>query len=129
MIGDVFFFLRTLLITFALVMLLQIKVGDSTIEQRAYVWAQNSPAVEMIQSVAAGGVHALTGVYQKMISLFDRSFAKKVDPNQVPGMRSLGVQLKRSEEYARTQAEKVKAAAIQSSEMIDFDADSSEPEQ
>jgi len=54
--GDVIFVLKTLVITIALVTLMQIKIGSRTIEQHGLAWMHHSVIVEQLQDVAAGAV-------------------------------------------------------------------------
>jgi hypothetical protein len=56
--GDIIFVIKTLVVTVALVVMMQIKIGPQTIEQRALAWIHHSVAVEQLQEVAAGAVKA-----------------------------------------------------------------------
>ncbi|MES2962370.1 MAG: hypothetical protein V4760_00675 [Bdellovibrionota bacterium] len=56
--GDLVFVVKTLVITVALVVLMQIKVGSRTVEQHSLAWIHQSVFVEQLQEVAAGAVKA-----------------------------------------------------------------------
>lgn len=60
--GDLIFVVKTLVITVALVVLMQIKVGSRTIEQHSIAWIHQSAVVGQLQEVAAGAVKAGTRV-------------------------------------------------------------------
>lgn len=55
---DFFFFVKSILVAILLVALLQIKVGDSTLETRTTNFIQASGVIMPLQSVADGGVKA-----------------------------------------------------------------------
>ncbi len=54
--ADFFFVVKTFLFTLALVVLMQIKVGDSTIEERSHEWIQASAIHHTLGKVALGAV-------------------------------------------------------------------------
>lgn len=57
--GDFFFVVKTFLYTLALVVLMQIKVGDTTIEERSHTWIQQSDLHRSLGKVALGAVTVL----------------------------------------------------------------------
>lgn len=57
--ADFFFVVKTLLFTLALVVLMQIKVGNSTIEERSHEWIQHSAIHRTLGKVAFGAVVAM----------------------------------------------------------------------
>lgn len=54
--SEFFFVLKTLLITIAIIMCMQIKIGSTTIEQRSLDWLRESNAVYALRGVAEGAV-------------------------------------------------------------------------
>lgn len=62
------FVLKSLILTMALVVFMQIKVGSSTIESYSQRWLQKSTASVYIQSVAAGGALALKNLFYSVKS-------------------------------------------------------------
>ncbi|MEK7356399.1 MAG: hypothetical protein AAB250_08115 [Bdellovibrionota bacterium] len=106
--GDVIFVIKTLVITVALVVMMQIKIGPNTIEQHSLAWIHHSAAVEELQEVAAGAVKAgRKGVtYVKGLIGMKQSEAYYR-------------QLERNAQEARDLAvEKIGAAAVSTSEAI-----------
>lgn len=57
--GDFFFVVKAFLFTIAVVILLQIKVGDSTIEERSHTLLQQSAIHKTLSKVALGAVTAI----------------------------------------------------------------------
>ncbi|MNJ93529.1 hypothetical protein D3C87_112110 [compost metagenome] len=53
------FVLKCFLFTALLVVMMQVKVGGTSLEQHSYRWLQRSTVSQYIQSVAAGGAMAL----------------------------------------------------------------------
>ncbi len=54
--ADLFFIVKTFLFTIALVVVMQIRIGDSTIEERSHEWIQNSAIHRTLGKVALGAV-------------------------------------------------------------------------
>lgn len=57
--ADLMFVVKTFLFTLALVVLMQIKVGDRTIEERSHQWIQHSAIHKTLGKVATGAVTAM----------------------------------------------------------------------
>lgn len=57
--ADFLFIVKTFLFTLALVVLMQIKVGDQTIEERSHQWIQQSAIHRTLGKVATGAVTAM----------------------------------------------------------------------
>lgn len=57
--ADLFFVIKTFLFTVALVVLMQIKVGNTTIEARAHTWIQEAGIHRSLGKVAFGAVTAM----------------------------------------------------------------------
>ncbi|MBT4760467.1 MAG: hypothetical protein HOO06_02110 [Bdellovibrionaceae bacterium] len=107
MIGNSFFIIRTFIITFIVVMVLQIRIGDNTLEERAVVYMQTSQAMKPVHEVVHGGVLAIKGGFKNFMGLFQSKTSEFFDKNNLPGHRTIGFQLRRSQKYI---SEKVKDA-------------------
>lgn len=111
--GDIIFVIKTLVVTVALVVVMQIKVGPQTIEQRALAWIHHSVAVEQLQEVAAGAVKAgRKGVAMAASALGIKTSIAREEQT------ILGLKVKRSEAYYKQQdeeLEKISAEALSTS--------------
>ncbi|MEZ4873476.1 MAG: hypothetical protein R2827_14800 [Bdellovibrionales bacterium] len=119
MIGDFLFFLKTLIMTFIVILVLQIKVGELTLEQKAAHWARQSSLVEPIQEVAHGGLLIVRDGWRKLYGLLSGEAQEIFKSEEAPGNRSLGITLERSKEYFKEKASKAKAAAKEQSEIME----------
>ncbi len=54
--ADFFFVVKTFLFTLALVVVMQIRIGDATIEERSHEWIQESAIHRTLGKVAFGAV-------------------------------------------------------------------------
>lgn len=61
--SELMFIVKSLVMTFLLTVLMQVKVGDSSLERQAQWYLQRSPVSIYVQSVAAGGALALRNLY------------------------------------------------------------------
>jgi hypothetical protein len=93
--GDLFFVIKTLAVTVALVVLMQIKVGTRTVEQHSLAWIHQSAFVEQLQEVAAGAVKA----GRKGVAAVSGMLGIKTA--RVEEQTILGLKIKRSEAYSR----------------------------
>lgn len=117
--GDLFFLIKTLIGTFVIVVLLQIKVGNSTVEHYVMDWIHNSEMAEPIQEAAHGGVVFIRESWKKLTAGIDTGFSKSLNRDNIPGSRSLGISMERSKAYLREQAQratdKIKAEVAEQS--------------
>ncbi len=51
---EIFFCIKTFVLTIAIVVVMQIQVGERTLENHALAWVQTSPLVTPLHSVAKG---------------------------------------------------------------------------
>lgn len=63
---DFFFFVKTLLLTVIVVLMLQIQVGKKTIEMHLHDWMENSLASGFLDHAAHGGAHFLKDAAHKL---------------------------------------------------------------
>ncbi|MBK9322122.1 MAG: hypothetical protein IPM97_04045 [Bdellovibrionaceae bacterium] len=66
--SEFFFVIKSLIITALLTILMQVKVGPSSLEQQAQAFLQKSSTAVYVQSVAAGGALALKKLYYSVKS-------------------------------------------------------------
>lgn len=61
--SELFFVVKSLFLTVILVVAMQVKVGEASLEQYSQHWLQKSSVSIYIQSVAAGGALALKNLF------------------------------------------------------------------
>jgi hypothetical protein len=61
--SELMFVIKSLVITAVLTMFMQVRVGNSSLEQQSQWFLQRSPASVYVQSVAAGGALALRNLF------------------------------------------------------------------
>lgn len=113
MIGDLLFFLKVIFITALVVVLMQIRIGKNTLEERATLWAQDSIVMEPLNQVAAGGVIFIRETWKKLTSGINTKFTKSLNRDQIPGSRTLGIKLERSKQFLKENAQKAAEQAEQ----------------
>lgn len=96
--------LKNLSIALVIVLILQVKVDQSTLEDKAVMWFQASPLTAPIQQVAEGGARLLRDTINKITNMVDVNLFDKIANR--PGARDLGVSLQRSKQYLQEKAER-----------------------
>ena len=103
--------IKTLVLTLAVIVLLQIKIGDATLEQKTMHWFRTSSLTSPVQEVANGGARLVRDLINKGLNLVKLDLFEKVSSR--PGSRDLNLRLKRSKQYveekARKAAQKIEA--------------------
>lgn len=117
--GDLFFLIRTVIMTFTLVFLMQIKVGEQTLEQRSMLWIQESVFVDSLQEVAGGAIKVMEQGLRSITLMFDKKVTRLIDQSNEPGNRWTKFALKRSQAVLQEQEEKIKAKALQVKEVVE----------
>lgn len=112
MMGSLFFFIRCLVITVVFVVLLQIRLGESTLEERADSWIHQSSLIGVVNDSAQGGIRLVRDGWRQLTAGWSGKFWKQ----KAPGSRDIGAQFKRSEKYVEEQAEKLKNLSAPASE-------------
>ena len=112
--GDLFFITRIFILTCIAVVLLQIKVGDKTLEQRSLDWVATSEAGHYLQEVSDGTIKFLYQGWSKLTEKFSDNFSAKLNWNKenTPGYRHLKFQLERSQEYVKEKAQRIKESEL-----------------
>jgi hypothetical protein len=98
-VNDFIFAVRMLLITTVIVVLMQIRVGEYSIEARTENWIKTAPSVVVLREVAEGGLLVVHDAWSSLMSNINSKYSKKFDPETVPGEREIKLGLKRSEAY------------------------------
>ena len=109
--GEMFFIAKSLVITVVVIVVMQVKVGETTIEQKTLHWIESSPVVLPVQEVALGGVKVVRETWKKIFGNLNNKFWNSVDQQNAPGKRDLKFTLERSEEFLRRQADKLQEKA------------------
>ena len=110
--------------TFFIVVMLQIKIGPMTLEERAIQWVQGSSIIEPVELAAKGAVKMIQEAWKGSLGKMNSDFFKSLNKENIPGYRSIGVDLERSKSYLKDKAEQ---AANRASEVID-DYEEARPE-
>jgi hypothetical protein len=107
--SELLFAVKMAAITFVLVIVMQVRVSDVTLEEHAHTWIQTATPVLFLREVAEGGLAAANDAWSKMTAGIKTKYWNKYDKKQIPGQRQLGT-IERSEAYLDEQ--KVKADAL-----------------
>lgn len=63
--SEIFFCIKTFVLTIAIVMVMQVQVGDRTLENHALGWVQTSPLVMPLNTVARGAAKMIKEMMDK----------------------------------------------------------------
>ena len=74
--SEIFFVLKSILITVVIVTCLQIKIGPKTVEERSLTWMHRSVAIDALRGVADGAVVAIENGYAWGRKLVDKQLGK-----------------------------------------------------
>ena len=107
--SELVFTLKMAAITFVIVLLMQVRVGDTTIEDHAHLWIQTAAPVLFLRDVAEGGLAAAHDGWAKVTSGIKTKYWSKYDSSKMPGQRKLGLP-DRSDAYLEEQ--RIKAEEI-----------------
>ncbi len=100
--GHLGFVLKIGIIAIVLVMLMQIKIGENTIENHAQAFIKSSFLTEPIREVSEGGFVVLRSAYQGSIKLFDSLVSSRFRSDSAPGKRKI-TEIKRSSSFEKEQ--------------------------
>ena len=62
---EVFFCIKTFVLTIAIVIVMQVQVGERTLENHALAWVQTSPLVSPLNTVAQGAAKMIKEMMNK----------------------------------------------------------------
>ena len=103
--GDIFFFIKMIVMSAFFILVMQIRIGQETLEERSMVWLKESSLVVPLQEVADGGVVALSKLWDHVVNNTGDLF----NGENLPGKRTLGIKLERSKAYVKDQLDKANA--------------------
>tara|TARA_B100001248_G_C27395630_1_gene465354 strand:- start:3428 stop:3763 length:336 start_codon:yes stop_codon:yes gene_type:complete len=87
------------------VLLLQIKIGERTLDEKIQAGIQSSHFAEPIEETVRGGVLMVEHGYRKFLSLFNQSLKEKINQDNAPGNRFKMPELRRQAEEIREDVE------------------------
>jgi hypothetical protein len=102
--GEFFFVLKTMVFTIALILCLQIKIGQTTIEQRSLTWMRQSIAIDALRGVADGAVSVAGEGY---------AWAKATYEKRAYGSETKHVRRTKSEKDLQSDAKKAADAKVE----------------
>lgn len=73
---DLFFFIKTFILTIAVVLVMQIQVGDQSLESHAMSWVQSSPVAAPLHGVARGASKMVNDVTQRVTEVIHDNVSK-----------------------------------------------------
>lgn len=113
MIGDAWFFLKAVIITFILLSVLQVKVGEETLEEKALTFVHSSSYAKPIQEVSQGAVTFITQIWRKATHSLSSKYMKNFSDKEAAGRRALRFQVERSEKFLKEKARQLREAENQ----------------
>ncbi len=111
--SELFFALKMAAITFVLVLAMQVRVNETTIEEHAHLWIQTAAPVLFLREVAEGGLAAIHDGWAKATSGIKTKYWNKYDSSKMPGSRHLDIFSSRSDSYLEEQKLKSEEIAKQ----------------
>ena len=85
--GDIFFILRMAVYTVIIVLIMQVKIGPQTVEDRVIDFTHRSQFSSVIQNFAQGAVTFIGHQYNNLTGKVNTKFFKQHAKDQVPGQR------------------------------------------
>lgn len=107
---DLFFFIRMIVVTVFLVIVLQVKLGAATVEEHLRDWARQSVVMGTLDDVAAGAVAAMGRAYQSAVNMIDAKINSRFDREQIAGARATIFRLGRSDAFKKDEERKAAQA-------------------
>ena len=107
--SDIVYVLKIMAITCGLIIVMQIRVGEVTLEEHATEWIHTAAPVMLLREIAEGGLSAAHDGWVKMSSSIKTKYWNSYRKESVPGQREVPVSLKRSEEFVEQEVSKLEA--------------------
>ena len=104
--ADILFVLKSFLVTFILVVVMQIQVGNNTIESHLQGWIRGSVVVQSLRDIAHGAVKVISQGYQSTVSTLDTKLGRGFNREQMAGTRGFGWPKERSESYRKEETKR-----------------------
>ncbi|MCB0389918.1 MAG: hypothetical protein KDD58_01450 [Bdellovibrionales bacterium] len=114
--SELLFIVKSFVLTILIVIFMQVKVGETTIEEKTLMWIESSPIILPLQEVVQGGVKFIREGWQTVFGNLNSKFFSSVNEKNTPGKRDLNLVLERSQNYLRDKAEKLKEKATEKME-------------
>ena len=73
--GDLFFVIKSLVLTVILVAVMQVRIGGRTLEHQTTAWIQNSSVVDNLRMVAEGAVKVVSEGYDSSSSIAQKQIS------------------------------------------------------
>lgn len=113
MISSFFLVLKAIVLTVVIVLLMQIRVGDQTLEQKSEAWLKNSNYISYLQEAADGGMILFDQALNKLDEVLDRQKTITSEASSIistePETRADRLKLKRSKEFIQEKAQEAKS--------------------
>ena len=104
--SELFFVIKMSVITFVVVILMQIQVGGDSVENQMHAWMQTSTPSLFLREIAEGGLKATHEMWVGLTSGIKSKYWEKFHPEKLPGKRQLKLQIERSEVFIEEQKSK-----------------------
>ena len=85
--GDLFFMIRMFIYTFIMVILMQVKIGPTTLEEKVIDFTHNSTAAGYFQGVAQGAAKFIGVQYRHFTGQLKSDYIEKYSGGESPGNR------------------------------------------
>lgn len=106
--GSLIFIIKSFVITVFVILMLQIKIGDRTLEYRVDDMVRRSGIEQPAQYLADGLVRFVRNTWRSLTGTMNNDVSRLLNSRNAPGSRQPDIDLRRSAEYIKEQAEKAK---------------------
>ncbi len=106
---SMYFILKSVFVTFVIVLLMQIKWSEHTLEYEAHRYLTSSVVVKPFESTAQGAVTFIRNMWNKVTKSLNSNFSNALRSENRPGSR-FPEALERSKEYVKEKAKKAERA-------------------
>lgn len=96
--GSILFFLKSMVVTTVVVLLMQIRWGDGTIEDYTMDFLTSSAVVKPIDQTAKGSVIFIRNTWSKITRSLNTNFSNALRSENQPGSRQASLAVRRSED-------------------------------
>lgn len=118
--SHILYILKIGLITFIVVLAMQIEVSNKTIENHAEGFIKKSSILEPIRQISEGAFIATKNAYRITLNTFDSFVTKQFRAENSPGQRKL-IEIKRSLAYQKEQEKKIEEGSYEDEETEDLE--------
>lgn len=120
--GDLFFLLKMTIYTVIIVVIMQVKVGPTTLEQKVIHWTHNSQAAGVLQNIARGATTFVGVQYRNLTGHVKSRFVEQNSATQIPGQR-LKAKISEIKESLRDEWKETKSRAQKEIESTDWNSE------